>query len=146
MARIAYECNQVTSNNMTNTSGILKPFSCTDKSCIYCCCNAQCCLIIQRKPPKHFWEAWYFWIGVAILILFIISSVSNYLLVNYRQIWMTLPFVSGQSIGENNHRINDNISIHVIPIPTTDDTSTTNKKLFLTPPESSISHMTPIVA
>lgn len=55
---------------------------------------------------------------------------------------MTLPFVSGQSIGNNNHRVDDNnISIHVIPIPTTDVTSTTNKKLFLYPPASSVSHM-----
>lgn len=82
MARIAYECNPElrVSNISDEAQTTIRPFACTpDKSCIYCCCNAQCCLLIQRRAPKHFWEAWYFWLGVAVLILFIVSSVKHFL-------------------------------------------------------------------
>lgn len=78
MARFYYECNVEIKNDSTgNDNNVIKPYACTpDKYCIYCCCNSQCCLVVQQRSPRHLWETWYFWLGVALLAVFIISSVS----------------------------------------------------------------------
>ncbi|KAK2576121.1 hypothetical protein KPH14_007454 [Odynerus spinipes] len=63
-------------DNEYDNNAALKPFVCPpDKYCPYCCCNWQCCLVVQKRPPRHIWETWYFWLGVALLVVFILTSV-----------------------------------------------------------------------
>lgn len=40
------------------------------------CCNLQRRSVVQRRPPRHFLEAWYFWLGIALLVVSVIFSVS----------------------------------------------------------------------
>ncbi|KAH0552080.1 uncharacterized protein LOC123270531 [Cotesia glomerata] len=152
MARFAYECNDDIKLNDTNYESNIRTYMCpAEKSyCLYCCCNPQCCLLIQRRPPKHFWEAWYFWLGIALLIFLILSSISTYIVSNCRYGFnlrttsnnLQVPSLSGGT------RINDElneISIHVIP--TTDILlSTSHIKMQLAAPQPNAMHMTPIVA
>ena len=76
MARFYYECN-ADLRNSTEESETIKPYACTQDNSLYCYCNSQCCVLIQRRLLRHVWEAWYFWLGVALLAVFIISSVSD---------------------------------------------------------------------
>ena len=75
MARFIYECNYELRNNSAENS-VSRPCN-SDKYCIFC--YAQCCITLQRKDPRHFWETWYFWLGIGLLIIFILSTVSFFL-------------------------------------------------------------------
>lgn len=79
-----YECNFDLKNN--SDSNAIESYACTSEYCLYCR-NSQCCLILQRRPTRHLWEAWYFWLGVALLAVFLIFLVSmikmNWTLVEY---------------------------------------------------------------
>ncbi|XP_043271349.1 uncharacterized protein [Venturia canescens] len=148
MARLAYECSlDLRSSNSSDDSGTIKPFACnTDKYCLYCCCNPQCCLLVQRKPPRHFWEAWYFWLGIALLVLFLVSSISSYVVSNCRHSFQAIAF--GQNVQTSDRRngrtenVNE-ISINVIP---TSGMLPSHRKMLLCAPQPSITHMTPVVA
>ncbi|XP_023317363.1 uncharacterized protein LOC106656138 isoform X1 [Trichogramma pretiosum] len=78
--RISWECDNATKSTAEESlqGGPAKPFPCApDKFCFYCCCNPQCCFVIQRKPPKHFWEAWYVWLSIALLLVIVLSAVNE---------------------------------------------------------------------
>ncbi|XP_011314780.1 uncharacterized protein [Fopius arisanus] len=145
MARFAYECSVDTKGNNTSEGpGTIKPVPChSNNICLYCCCEPQCCFLIQRNTPKHFWEAWYFWLGVALLILFIISSVASYIISNCRHNLRTLTgHPASTNSGPRGNPTNE-ISIHVIP---TTGALPSHRKLLLCAPDSSASSMTPVVA
>ncbi|XP_020290139.1 uncharacterized protein LOC109857823 [Pseudomyrmex gracilis] len=72
MAQLYYECNFEIRND--NNSNAIKPYICTPEYCLYCCCDSHCCFVVQRRPSRHIWEIWYFWLGVALLAVFVISS------------------------------------------------------------------------
>ncbi|XP_029179141.1 uncharacterized protein LOC114946668 [Nylanderia fulva] len=143
-----YECNFVNDSD----SDVIESYECTSEYCLYCR-NSQCCLILQRRPPRHLWEAWYFWFGVALLAVFLISSVSSYIVSNHRRnIQGTIP------IGQNSQNVDDNrrndreinqprnnqdnqISISVIS-----STFLPQRKMLIIDAQPSIMHMTPVVA
>ncbi|XP_057335907.1 uncharacterized protein LOC130674565 isoform X1 [Microplitis mediator] len=148
MARLAYECNSDQKLNDTNDyDSSVRSYMCpVDKSyCLFCCCNPQCCFLIQRRPPKHFWETWYFWLGIALLIFLILSSISTYIVSNCRYGFnlmttgnnLQIPSLSGGT--RINNELNE-ISIHVIP--TTDILlSTSHIKMQLAAPQPNAAHM-----
>ncbi|XP_066584471.1 uncharacterized protein [Prorops nasuta] len=148
MARLIYECNLEARNESEINS--VKPIACTaDNYCLYCCCNPQCCLLVQKRPPRHIWEAWYFWLGVALLVVFIISSVSSYIVSNYRHNVQGFPLRRNVSDNGQNDRYgrqganSNEISISVIP---TSDFLPTHRKMFVIASQPGATHMTPVVA
>lgn len=152
MARFYYECNGDIRNASAYSNEAIKPYACTpDKYCLYCCCNPQCCLLIQRRPPRHLWEAWYFWLGIALLAVFIISSVSSYIFSNYRHNIQGVQLrhntrVSGNRRNDRANRRGSNqneISISIIP---TSGLLPAHRKMFVIASQPAISHMTPVVA
>ncbi|XP_017766653.1 PREDICTED: uncharacterized protein LOC108555504 [Eufriesea mexicana] len=149
MARLYYECN-TDLRNETGDDEIIKPYACTpDKYCLYCCCNSQCCLLVQRRPPRHFWEAWYFWLGVALLAVFIISSVSSYIVSNCRHNIQGVPLGHSAHGNRRNDRgsgpeNNQNeISISIIP---TSEFFPSHRKMFVIASQPAVNHLTPVVA
>ncbi|XP_012282347.1 uncharacterized protein LOC105700769 [Orussus abietinus] len=141
MARLAYECNVGLRDSAGNDSNAV-PFACTaDKYCLYCCCNPQCCLLVHRRPPRHFWEAWYFWLGIALLALFLISSVSSYVVSNCRHHNQNLGDQSRNNRSpprRNEHGNPSEISINIIATP---GLLPQHTKMLLMPPQSSMAHM-----
>ncbi|GAB1863631.1 Vesicular, overexpressed in cancer, prosurvival protein 1 [Camponotus japonicus] len=138
-----YECD------FKNDSDVIE-YACTSEYCLYCH-NSQCCLILQRRP-RHLWEIWYFWLGVVLLAVFLIFSVSSYLVSNHRHnIQGTIP------IGQNAQNVDDNrrndwesnqprnnqdqISISVIS-----STFLPQRKMLIIDAQPNIMHMTPVVA
>ncbi|XP_012238137.1 uncharacterized protein LOC117231612 [Bombus vosnesenskii] len=149
MARLYYECNADLRNN-TEDSETNKPYACTpDKYCLYCCCNSQCCLLVQRRPPRHFWEAWYFWLGVALLAVFIISSVSSYIVSNCRHNIQGVQLrhsTHGNRRNDRDNRPSNNqneISISIIP---TSEFFPSHRKMFVIASQPAVNHLTPVVA
>ncbi|XP_015432299.1 PREDICTED: uncharacterized protein LOC107188512 [Dufourea novaeangliae] len=149
MARLYYECTAELRNNTANNEPI-KPYACTpDKYCLYCCCDSQCCLLIQRRPPRHFWEAWYFWLGVALLAVFIVSSVSSYIVSNCRHNIQGVPLTHNAHANRRNDRgsrpgSNQNeISISIIP---TSEFFPSHRKMFVIASQPAVNHLTPVVA
>ncbi|XP_063989801.1 uncharacterized protein LOC135169046 [Diachasmimorpha longicaudata] len=145
MARFAYECSVDTKGNNTSEGpSTIKPAPCQASNiCLYCCCEPQCCFLIQRNTPKHFWEAWYFWLGIALLILFIISSVASYVISSCRQNIQALTGTTAAGNVRADQNATNEISVHVIP---NTGVLPSHHKLLLCAPESSSSLMTPIVA
>ncbi|XP_076180290.1 uncharacterized protein LOC143153219 [Ptiloglossa arizonensis] len=153
MARFYYECNSdLVNENGTGDIDTIKPYACTpDKYCLYCCCNSQCCLLIQRRPPRHFWEAWYFWLGIALLAVFIVSSVSSYIVSNCRHNIQGVPLRhNAHTDRRNDHRrvapprTNGNeILISIIP---TSEFFPSHRKMFVIASQPAVSHLTPVVA
>ncbi|XP_070159171.1 uncharacterized protein [Polyergus mexicanus] len=144
-----HECNFDLKNN--SDSDAIETYACTSEYCLYCR-NSQCCLILQRRPTRHLWEIWYFWLGVVLLAVFLIFSVSGYLISNHRHnIQGTIP------IGQNARNVDDNrrndrqfnqprnnqdqTSISVIP-----STFLPQRKMLIIDAQPSIMHMTPVVA
>lgn len=39
--------------------------------------NLQRPSVVQRRLPRHLLEAWYFWLGIALLVVSVIFSVSK---------------------------------------------------------------------
>ncbi|XP_011499419.1 PREDICTED: uncharacterized protein LOC105363432 [Ceratosolen solmsi marchali] len=154
MARLSYECDNSTKGG-EDEDAVSKPFPCAaDKYCFYCCCNPQCCFVIQRRPPKHFWEAWYFWLSVALLVVIVLSTVGTYVVTNCKQNLQAIGY--SISVGRNNRsslfsgrRQNElqgnrnEISINIIP---TSAVIPTHRKIMLMAPQPSCAHLTPIVA
>ncbi|XP_012268509.1 uncharacterized protein LOC105693270 [Athalia rosae] len=144
MARMVYECNLGLRNENYTANG---PVFCTpDKQY---CCNPQCCLI-QRRPSRQLWEAWYFWLGLALLALFLLTSVSSYLMSSCRHNLNASPFgfnfMNQGSMGNDHQNNLDNanhISINVIATP---EPLSSHRKMVLVAPRPSLTHMTPIVA
>ncbi|KOX69305.1 hypothetical protein WN51_04342 [Melipona quadrifasciata] len=143
MARFYYECN-ADLRNSTEESETIKPYTCTqDKYCLYC--NSQCCLLIQRRPPRHVWEAWYFWLGVALLAVFIISSVSSYIVSNCRHNIQGVPLRHSAHGNQRNDRggtrpgNNQNeISISIIP---TSEFFPSHRKMFVIASQPAVNHL-----
>ncbi|XP_069685873.1 uncharacterized protein [Periplaneta americana] len=69
MARFVYECSNYYRN-------LTIPLHCPSE--YQYCCNAQCCII--NRHHKELWETWYFWFGVVIICLFVLTSAFSYLL------------------------------------------------------------------
>ncbi|KAL2750723.1 uncharacterized protein V1477_000826 [Vespula maculifrons] len=166
MARFYYQCNFDLKNESEYDNAVLKPFVCPpDKYCPYCCCNWQCCLVVQKRPPRQIWETWYFWLGVTLLAVFILISVSaqfnekvafninyhNYVVSNYRHNVQGVPFRHNARINDNgrNHRANrsrptqNEVSISIIP---TSGLLPGHKKMVMISTQNNIAHLTPIVA
>ncbi|XP_014232314.1 uncharacterized protein LOC106656138 isoform X2 [Trichogramma pretiosum] len=168
--RISWECDNATKSTAEESlqGGPAKPFPCApDKFCFYCCCNPQCCFVIQRKPPKHFWEAWYVWLSIALLLVIVLSAIGTYIVTNCKQNLASIGFY-GRGIGaaaaatttslvgsaasrnralQQQQAIVDNrneISINVIP--TSAATLSSHRKIMLIPPQPACTHLTPIVA
>ncbi|XP_033332250.2 uncharacterized protein LOC117223822 [Megalopta genalis] len=151
MARLYYECSVDFRNFTGDTTEPIKPYACTpDKYCLYCCCNNQCCLLVQRRPPRHFWEAWYFWLGVALLAVFIVSSVSSYIVSNCRH------NIQGVPLAHNAHAANrqadrggrpgsdqNEVSISIIP---TSEFFPSHRKMLVIASQPAVNHLTPVVA
>ncbi|XP_067207888.1 uncharacterized protein [Linepithema humile] len=146
MARLLRECNNFQLKN-NNESEALKPYACTPKYCLYCCCNSQCCFVVQRRPPRHLWEAWYFWLGVALVAVFVICSVSSYIVNNYRHNIQGIRFrqnVNGNGRELNQLRTNqDQISVSII---STTGMFSSQKKMLVVGAQPNVTHMTPVVA
>ncbi|XP_033221088.1 uncharacterized protein LOC117175491 [Belonocnema kinseyi] len=138
MARFIYECNTQLRNN---SDGNLAPRQCSsDKYCIFC--NAQCCLTLQRKALRYFYETWYFWLGIGLLVVFIVSTVSSYVIshckhnilsVIYRP--RTIENSPNASPNNSNSSPRNEIAINIIPpIPS-------HRKMLLVSPQSSCGYM-----
>ncbi|XP_051175044.1 uncharacterized protein LOC127290496 [Leptopilina boulardi] len=142
MSQLTYECDYGIKNN-SEDSAPFKPCS-PDKYCILC--NAQCCLTIQRRVPRHFWESWYFWLGVGLLLIFIVSTTSSFL-INYckQNVFSFVYRPRNSSTAPNNNNNNtpnprNEIAINIIsPLPS-------HAKMLLVTPQSSCGYMTPVVA
>ncbi|XP_024939682.1 uncharacterized protein LOC112494198 [Cephus cinctus] len=144
---LIYECN-LDIRNVGNDTGTNGHFSCPpDKYCLYCCCNPQCCLLVQRRPPRPIWDAWYFWLGIALLAFFVIISVSSYIVSSCRHnlhnitLGQNVPHVNDNRDG--NHFQNHEISINIIATPAL---LHSHRKMSLVPPQPPFTHMTPVVA
>ncbi|KAL2719615.1 uncharacterized protein V1478_011077 [Vespula squamosa] len=147
MARFYYQCNFDLKNESGYDNGALKPFVCPpDKYCPYCCCNWQCCLVVQKRPPRQIWETWYFWLGVALLAVFILISVCSYVVSNYRHNVQGVPFRHNARINDNgrNHRANrsrptqNEVSISIIP---TSGLLPGHKKMVMISTQNNIAHL-----
>ncbi|XP_015511390.1 uncharacterized protein [Neodiprion pinetum] len=142
MARPIYECNFGLRSENYTASG---PIFCTINK--QYCCNSQCCLV-QRRPTRQLWEAWYFWLGLALLALFLLTSVSSYLVSSCRHNLHAAPFgFSNQRSlsrdGQNGANSPNQISVNVIATP---ETLSPHRKMVLVAPRASLTHMTPVVA
>ncbi|OXU28193.1 hypothetical protein TSAR_006579 [Trichomalopsis sarcophagae] len=154
MARLSYECDNSTKSG-DDEDAVSKPFPCApDKYCFYCCCNPQCCYVIQRRPLKHFWEAWYFWLGIALLVIIVLSTVGTYVVTNCKQNLQAIGYggngPSGNNNGQNSNRISESdnnneqqpnrneISINIIP---TSAVLSTHRKIMLIAPQPSCTHL-----
>ncbi|XP_014213999.1 uncharacterized protein LOC106643401 [Copidosoma floridanum] len=160
MARLSYECVNATKAEDP------KPFPCSsEKMCLYCP-NPQCCFIMQRRPPKHFWETWYFWLGVVLLLIIVLSTVGTYVVSSCKHNLQAIGYSVGSrnNAGSGNSRISTisrsvadveeqqqleepnnrhEISINIIP---TSAVLPTHRKIMFIAPQSSYAHLTPIVA
>ncbi|XP_076661538.1 uncharacterized protein LOC143365335 [Halictus rubicundus] len=151
MARLYYECSADFRNISDDSTEPIKPYACTaDKYCLYCCCNNQCCLLVQRRPPRHFWEAWYFWLGVALLTVFIVSSVSSYIVSNCRHNIQGVPLAhNAHANRQTDHRDSrpgsdqNEVSISIIP---TSEFFPSHRKMFVIASQPAVNHLTPVVA
>ncbi|XP_011137367.1 uncharacterized protein LOC105181968 [Harpegnathos saltator] len=146
MARLYYECNLKLKNDSANNA-ILRPYACTpERHCLYCCCNLQCCFVVQRRPPRHLWETWYFWLGIALVAVFVISSVSSYIVSNYRHNIQGVPFRRNPHVNTNvrNDRVDqpaanrNQISISIIP---STGTLSSQRKTLVIGAQPSVTHM-----
>lgn len=149
MARFYYECN-TDLKNYTEDSETIKPYACTsDKYCLYCCCNSQCCLLVQKRPPRHFWEAWYFWLGIALLAVFIVSLVSSYIVSNCRHNIQGVPLRHSAHGNRRNdrggHSTNNQNEISISIIPTS-EFFPSHRKMFVITSQPAVNHLTPVVA
>lgn len=50
--------------------------ACTTEYRLRRSCNLQRLSVVQRRLPRHLLEAWYFWLGIALLAVSVIFSVS----------------------------------------------------------------------
>lgn len=49
----------------------------------YCViCLEGCCVIVPQKPLSQIWDTWYLWMGIALVVFVLITSVSFYFLQN----------------------------------------------------------------
>ncbi|XP_046832551.1 uncharacterized protein LOC124430283 [Vespa crabro] len=147
MARFYYQCNFDLKNETGYDNAVLKPFVCPpDKYCPYCCCNWQCCIVVQKRPPRQIWETWYFWLGVALLAVFILISVCSYVVSNYRHNVQGVPFRHNAHINDNerNHRANrsrptqNEVSISIIP---TSGLLLGHKKMVMISTQNNVAHL-----
>jgi len=53
-----------------------KSYACTTEYRLRRSCNLQRLSVVQRRLPRHLLEAWYFWLGIALLVVSVIFSVS----------------------------------------------------------------------
>ncbi|KAL0101060.1 hypothetical protein PUN28_018728 [Cardiocondyla obscurior] len=63
MARVFYKCRNDLELGNDNA---FKPCECI--AVHRQTCNLQHPSAVQRRPPRHLLEAWYFWLGIALLV------------------------------------------------------------------------------
>ncbi|XP_034255810.1 uncharacterized protein LOC117653908 [Thrips palmi] len=70
MARYINECNLI----LRNLSQELRSKCPTDEQY---CCYLHCCFV--NRQHKEIWETWYFWFGIAVLALLLVTSATSFL-------------------------------------------------------------------
>lgn len=76
MARVFYERRNNFELGNDCDSNVFKPYACTPEYHLHRCYNLQRRSVVQRRAPRHLLEAWYFWLGIALLVVSVIFSVS----------------------------------------------------------------------
>ncbi|XP_063232480.1 uncharacterized protein LOC134536617 [Bacillus rossius redtenbacheri] len=47
------------------------------------CCFGNCCIV--NKDHRELWETWYFWFGVTLIFLFVLTSAASFLLTSCKR-------------------------------------------------------------
>jgi len=82
MALVFYERRSGFELGNDNDNNVSKPYACTAEYRLYDphhCYNLQRRSVVQRRASRHLLEAWYFWLGIALLIVSVICSVSIFI-------------------------------------------------------------------
>ncbi|XP_071570520.1 uncharacterized protein [Temnothorax nylanderi] len=118
--------------------------------CLGRSCNLQRPSVVQRRrrrPPRHLLEAWYFWLGIALLVVSVIFSVSIFVKMHRacRVLYQYQTFQLKNSVNDNRRndrelnqpRANQNqISISIIP-----STFSSQRKMLVIGAQPSFTHM-----
>ncbi|KAL6261381.1 hypothetical protein P5V15_006476 [Pogonomyrmex californicus] len=76
MARFFHEYRSNFQLGNGSDNNVSKPYACIVEYHLYRCYNSQSYSVVQRRPPRHLLEAWYFWLGIVLLVVSAISLVS----------------------------------------------------------------------
>lgn len=71
--RNGFELGNDSDNNAFKSSACTAGYRLYD---LHRCYNLQRRSVVQRRAPRHLLEAWYFWLGIALLVVSAIFSVS----------------------------------------------------------------------
>ncbi|XP_024873035.1 uncharacterized protein LOC112455379 [Temnothorax curvispinosus] len=135
MARVFHDCRNdlELENDSNDNAGTAISEYCLGRSCTL----QRPSSVVQRRPPRHLLEAWYFWLGIALLVVSVIFSVSIYLGILF----------GGRNALVNDNRRNDRelnqpranqnqISISIIP-----STFSSQRKMLVRGAQPSFTHM-----
>lgn len=90
MAHSRYMCNLEFRKDSGGNA--IKSYMCMLECCY---CKTQYHFAVQRRSPRRLWEDWYVWLGVTLLVAFVVPSVSILIkIVSHLSAYLSFPGIS----------------------------------------------------